>query len=293
MAGAKLKLRVKAPTGERLHVQVVGRGPTVIFCTGVGATLSYWKYLEAQLRDRYRLVFWDYRGHGRSEWPKDPATCDVEHLIADLDAVRRAVRARQVALVGFSFGVGLILAYWNRHRARVSALLPMFGAHERPMDNFFVPFMPQLFPWVYKAATERQLPFRLVWSLMQSNPMRISFHVGRLLRIIHPERASWKDMRGYFDHYRVLDVDSFMEMARSMQDLKVSQFLGEIDIPTLVVAGGRDVFTPPAAAHALTAAIPGARCLELPEAGHAGLIEFPKEIGAAVGPFLDAALGGK
>jgi 3-oxoadipate enol-lactonase len=64
--------------------------------------------------------------------------------------------------------------------------------------------------------------------------------------------------------------------------------LGEIGVPTLVVVGERDWRTPPSAARALAAGIPGAELLALPGVGHFPFAEAPAAFVGAVSRFLTA-----
>jgi pimeloyl-ACP methyl ester carboxylesterase len=64
--------------------------------------------------------------------------------------------------------------------------------------------------------------------------------------------------------------------------------LAGITVPTLVVVGDEDVLTPPREAHALAAAVPGARLVEIPDAGHVSCWERPDAFAAALADFLAA-----
>ncbi len=66
--------------------------------------------------------------------------------------------------------------------------------------------------------------------------------------------------------------------------------LPEIGIPTLVLVGEHDVLTPPADSEAMAAAIPGARLVTVPGAGHLTPMERPGAVSAALGDFFAAAL---
>ncbi|MDF1564443.1 MAG: alpha/beta fold hydrolase [Deltaproteobacteria bacterium] len=62
--------------------------------------------------------------------------------------------------------------------------------------------------------------------------------------------------------------------------------LGEITCPTLVLVGAEDTLTPPAAARAMVEALPDARLVELPGAGHLSNLELPEAFDAALLDFL-------
>jgi 3-oxoadipate enol-lactonase len=59
-----------------------------------------------------------------------------------------------------------------------------------------------------------------------------------------------------------------------------------ITVPTLVLVGEHDALTPPADAQALAAAIPGARLVVIPAAGHMSPLENPRAVNAALRAFL-------
>jgi pimeloyl-ACP methyl ester carboxylesterase len=68
-------------------------------------------------------------------------------------------------------------------------------------------------------------------------------------------------------------------------------FLQEITVPTLIVVGSEDVLTPPADSQAMAEAIPGARLVTGPGAGHLAPMERPRAVAEALGEFFSSALG--
>ena len=68
--------------------------------------------------------------------------------------------------------------------------------------------------------------------------------------------------------------------------------LGTITVPTLVLVGDEDTLTPVTDAIALAAAIPGARLVTVPGAGHLAPLEQPAVVNAAIAEFLDVAVRG-
>jgi pimeloyl-ACP methyl ester carboxylesterase len=62
--------------------------------------------------------------------------------------------------------------------------------------------------------------------------------------------------------------------------------LAWVDVPTLVIVGEEDTLTPLAEAEAMAAAVPAARLVRIPGAGHLSAVEAPAEFNAAVRSFL-------
>ena len=64
--------------GVSIHYEVHGpnngkAGPTILLSHGYSSTCRMWDGQIAALKDRYQVVVWDFRGHGESDYPADPA----------------------------------------------------------------------------------------------------------------------------------------------------------------------------------------------------------------------------
>ena len=60
-------------SGVKLYYEVHGSGPTLLMSHGFSATSGMWAGQIETLSATHRLVLWDMRGHGRSDYPEDPA----------------------------------------------------------------------------------------------------------------------------------------------------------------------------------------------------------------------------
>ena len=67
---------VSAEDGTRLYWRSEGRGPRTLFClNGIGVSTFFWDPSVAYFHDRYRVVVWDYRAHGKSDLGPSPDAC--------------------------------------------------------------------------------------------------------------------------------------------------------------------------------------------------------------------------
>ena len=107
-----------------------------MFHHGVGACADMWRGWTSALMERYRLVRFDMRGHGRSS-VANGATTTIAALAADLDAVVQAACGdERIHLVGESVGGTVVLAYALAHPRRVRTLSVSNGAHRgAPIGN--------------------------------------------------------------------------------------------------------------------------------------------------------------
>jgi pimeloyl-ACP methyl ester carboxylesterase len=122
--------------GCNLHYDVVDRTSpwiadpeTILFHHGLGATSGTWAGWIPLLIDRYRLLFFDMRGHGRSSHPAPGAPLSLDRLVEDLFAVADAAGARTFHLVGESIGGTLALKAAIGRPERIRTLTVSNGAH--------------------------------------------------------------------------------------------------------------------------------------------------------------------
>ncbi|MEI8083553.1 MAG: alpha/beta hydrolase [Actinomycetes bacterium] len=115
--------------GERLRVVVDHRGqdgPLVVFSNGMGAILDYWDTVVAALPDLTCIRF-DRPGLGGSP-VSDRSSRDIHTEVARIIAVADSVDpARDLVLVGHSYGGVLVEATARLHPDRVRALVTVDG----------------------------------------------------------------------------------------------------------------------------------------------------------------------
>src|SRR5262249_41225740 len=59
--------------GVKIHYEIHGDGPLLILTHGYSSTSAMWQGQVAALSKHHKLLLWDMRGHGQSDYPEDPA----------------------------------------------------------------------------------------------------------------------------------------------------------------------------------------------------------------------------
>lgn len=108
-----------------LHVEECGNPdglPVVFLHGGPGAGLSTYhrRFFDPQ---RYRIVLFDQRGAGRSTPAAELRDNTTQHLVADIEAIRRQAGIERWVVFGGSWGSTLALAYAQNHPERVMGLV--------------------------------------------------------------------------------------------------------------------------------------------------------------------------
>jgi pimeloyl-ACP methyl ester carboxylesterase len=98
--------------------------------------------------------------------------------------------------------------------------------------------------------------------------------------------------RTWLARFAAQDPEAYARQVEGVLDADVAPWLGAIEVPTLIVAGGRDRLLPVGQARAVAAGIRGSRIEEMPEAAHFIPWQRPAEFAARVGAFLERLPGG-
>lgn len=247
--------------GVNIHYEVHGSGEPLILTHGYSSTSAMWQGQIEVLSRNHKLVLWDMRGHGQSDYPADPAAYSEALTVADIAALLDTVGAQQAIVGGLSLGGYMSLAFYRSHPARVRALLIIDTGPGFKKDDA-----------------------RATWNKRALDSAdRFDREGLAVLKTLSAERASVAHR----------DASGLAHAARGMltqRDASVIETLPHIKVPSLIVVGADD--TPfLAASDYMAAKIPGARKVVIPAAGHAANIDQPQSFNEAVVTFLDGLAG--
>jgi pimeloyl-ACP methyl ester carboxylesterase len=256
--------RVETQLGAVAYRRAGAGAPLVLLHGGLSDGRSWTPQLES-LVDEYDVIAWDAPGCGGSA---DPTT---DLALADYaDAVAALIDALEVApvhLVGHSFGAGLAISVYSRHRHLVRSLV---------LSGAYAGWRGSLSP----AEVEARLS-GLLTALTRPPAEWVDDYLATFLSHPVPERIS------ELSRAMMLDVrPGARSMATAFADADLRTVLPQIAVPTLLIYGEDDVRAPRAVADALHAAIPGSQLMLVPGAGHDVNLEAPDDYDAAVRAFL-------
>ncbi len=260
----------------RINYWRTGEGPAVIMVQGVGVIGNGWKPQVDGLRDRYSLITIDNRGIGESTGAAAQLT--IQAMAADVLAVADAEDVGTFHLVGHSMG-GVIaqqVAVSARNRVRSLALLCTFLKGRQ--GTMIAPSML----------------LTAIRSRVGTQNMRRRAFVELVMPAAYPSTvnrdALCAELGALFGRDLADSPPIIMQQLRAMGRFDASEQLASLDgIPTLVVSAAQDCIARPAYGRALAKAIPGARYVELPDAGHAVTIQQAGEINALLAQHFSTA----
>jgi pimeloyl-ACP methyl ester carboxylesterase len=114
---------VESSDGVRIFYEESGVGSALLLSHAFRGSSVMWLEQTRALSDRYQVIVWDVRGHGRSDSPRDPALYSLETSLNDILAVMRACQVERAAIGGLSLGGLLSIAFCLAYPEKTSALL--------------------------------------------------------------------------------------------------------------------------------------------------------------------------
>lgn len=259
--------------------------PAVLLCDGISCEGYAWRYLWPWLTQRFRTIHVQYRGHGHSGIPRDESAVTLPHLALDMDEIFDRLGVTDAVCVGHSMGVQVILELAWRRPERVKAAVMLCGAAGRVLDTFKdsdagARMLPQI-----KAFTERYRG-AVSMALRRVMPTDLSFLVAQYTEL-NRDHVSREDFMPYLEHFGTMPPVLFVRMLEDAAQRATEHTLPHLRMPTLVVVGDRDGFTPPHVGVRLAEMLPEAQLEILKGGSHTAPIEFPEQIEELLAAFVE------
>lgn len=256
-----------ASDGCSIHYRFDGTEgrPVVMLSNSLGSTLEMWEPQVVALMQRYRVLLYDNRGHGRSEAPKGPYT--LERIARDALELIEGLGVGPVLWCGVSLGgmVGMWLganAPSTLRRAILANTSPLIG----PPDIWNQRI--QLIEREGMETMARAVVQRWLTPRFSAEYPDLTARLTRMIAETSPQ--------------------GYVATAAAIRDMDLRPMLPRIAPPILVIAGSDDPSTPCVMGEQIASAVAGARFAIL-EAAHLSNIEQPEEFNRLMLNFFDVA----
>ncbi|MFO0881680.1 MAG: alpha/beta fold hydrolase [Gemmataceae bacterium] len=247
------------------HEEVGTGRPVVVLLHAFPLSRAMWQPQRAALADCCRLLTPDLPGFGDSALLSSTPSVDsmADAVAGWLDHLGMA---EPVILGGLSMGGYISLAFARRHGARLAGLI-LADTKAEPDDD------------TAKANRDKMIGFASTNPagavIEQMLPKLVAAGAAPLVR---------EQVRRIGSAQRPGGIIAALQALRNRPD--ATPTLATIRVPTLIVVGQEDALTPPAQAEAMARAIPNARQVVIPGAGHLANLEAPEAFNTALRSFV-------
>lgn len=248
--------------------------PTVAFVSGIFYAHWMWKWQRERLSGDYEVLVWDNRGAGNSDVPEGPYT--IEQMAGDLDAVLADLGRESAHVVGASMG-GMIAMEYALGFDRAATLTLLCTSHGGPEA---VPVPPETQERMYAVPEDLSPREAIRYKMEPAMTDEFAAENEELLDQI----VEWR-----------LETDAppaaQQAQGQAVEAFDVSDQLGEIDVPTLILHGTADEVLPVENGRQLHEGIPDSDFERFSGGSHLFFIERADEVTARIRQFLDHHAG--
>ncbi len=244
--------------GVRIAYAAVGDGPPLVKAANWLNHLEFdwkspvWRHLLDALARDHRVLRYDGRGNGLSDWDVDDISFDA--FVSDLESIVDAVGLERFALLGISQGCAISIAYAVQHPERVSHLI-LHGGYVQG--------------WRKRSSPEELARAQAMLTLMREgwgrdNPAFRQLFTSTFLPDATPEQAEW-----FNELQRVTtSPENAVRIREATGLIDIEPLLGRVQMPTLVLHCLEDEVIPVREGRRLAAGIPNARFVPLESRNH-------------------------
>ena len=241
--------------------------PVLMFSNSLATSLAMWNDQVESLKDRFRILRYDNRGHGATPAPDIEGPYSIEMLGRDVLGLLDALNIDKVSFCGLSKG-GMVGQWLGINASdRVNKLVLSNTAS----------YFPNKGMW-------RE---RIGMATVDGIPAIAEASIARWFTPGYLARADTEPTVSFVRDF-ILETTraGYLASAIAIRDMDFRKELKQIDVPTLVVIGEKDPATIPEYGELIAASIPGARSFVVPDAAHLSNIEQPDVFTRALVDFL-------
>ena len=258
-------------SGLKLYYEEFGSpdATPIIFLNGIMMNTVSW-YGHKPFFENYRMILFDFRDQGQSDKADRQYTIDAH--VDDLSNLLKHLKLEKINIVGVSYGGHVAAMFAAFHGDLISSLVlantvARINNHIREMGR------------AWEEAAKLYSPDAF---FTLSIPYIYS-------RWFHEHNLPWlKERQKLFRDLLTKEwFDAFIRLSTSAHNMDITPTLAKIKCPTLLIGADQDIITPIAEMDLLHTGIEGSSFVIIKDAGHAAVLEKPKEFALIISGFIE------
>lgn len=246
-----------------LYFEVEGKGTPLVFVHGWTGDHEAWRHQVSHFSKKYRTIVYDQRGHGKS--PKPAAGYSISILAEDLHSLVGRLGLSKFVLVGHSMGGMVAQVYALTHPERVEKLVLVGTLCKVPRMAMGI-LLP--FSLLLRSAYKTYVSATAKFGYYRPTPELVAY--AKKAALLTPPHVASKLLQ---------DISRF----------DVSNQLPKLRIPSLIVAGERDLLTRLGMVEFLAKRIKKSELCIIPKASHTVMLDQPELFNKELERFLSGS----
>lgn len=275
--------------GTKIYYEVRGEGYPVILNYGIGCLINHWRHQIRYFSQHYKVIAWDYRGHHRSEIPEDREHLGIDSLAQDLKGLMDHLQIQQASLWGHSFGVEMLVRFYDLFPQMVHDLVFVNGFVENPLRGMFGSDLTESFFQMFKSGYQK-LPETLSFLFKTGVQNPLAIKLSAMAGGFNLQLTSLKDIEIYARGIASMDLSAFLQLFEGMLRYNGKPVLERIQVPTIIIGGKQDSVTPMKHQEEVHRMIRGSEFFMVPYGSHCTQLDMPELVNLKIENFLKSIL---
>jgi len=253
--------------GLTLAYEESGHGPALLFLHGYPLDRSMWRLQLHRLSSQARCIALDLRGCGESDAPV--GIYDMDTFAGDVAGLMDHLKIERAVLCGLSMGGYIALAFAEHWPDRLAGLVlanTRAGADTEAGREARMNAVKVALEQGVAAIADSMMPRLLAVNTREQKPELV------------------EQVREMMARQQAAGIAGALRGMAARPDR--TALLSRINCPALIITGDSDALIPMSESEAMAAAIPGARLVVIPGAGHLSNLEQPEAFNTAIREFL-------
>ncbi len=276
---------IRSADGATLRVHRAGSGPhRWLLPPGMGTPLLCWKHIFEAFEPKMTIVTWDQRGTYGSEAPSGPDALAFDRHVDDALAVLESLDWGDEPFVtgSWSMGVQIGLEVFRRMPQRIAGLTLINGSAEHPLKTAYGPaFTRPILTAVLRGLVAASPKLQNLWG-----SLLFSGYAGRLVMAARIARANEPFVTAVTQALSRIDLATYLQILLEADQHSARDVLNDIQVPTLITAGTKDVAVPPSVAKEMLGRVPWSDYCEIDGGTHYTPLEYPEKLNEALERFF-------
>lgn len=243
--------------------------PTLVFVHGLSGSSSAWWPYEKIFENKYNVVTFDVRGHGKSKKFSDYSDYEIKNFAEDIRDLVSYLNISKFIIISHSFASLIVAEYIKLYRENILAavfLSPIFYLEKN--------FLSKIFRSILK--------FSKIFTWFAFNP-KPGHHVDYSK---HPNSTDWDIKRCYADVSNTT-LRAYSYCLRHALEPEQEYFLEKIKVPTLIVHGTKDTMSPVKNSITISKKIKNSELVLIAGTDHIVVLNNIKEVSQAIESFIE------
>lgn len=221
--------------------RIVGEGePILVLHGGPGFFSDYLIPSFSELKN-YQLIFYDQRGSGKTDFPKDTTSITISNFVDDIEEVRKEFKLEKLTILGHSWGALLALNYAQKHPERLKRMILIAPAPSN--SEYYEKTLARM--QIKRSEEDTKELVRLMMSKKfekrDSETFKKAIILGDVVNFYNQEntKAMYESVTfNESNSTKMLLTNSLLE--HSFFDYDVTKNMDEVNCPTLIIIGDMD-----------------------------------------------------